>query len=173
MERRYDRRVPDTPDDPALAARLHATLLSRGLTVASAESLTGGGVGALLSATPGASSTYRGGVVCYATELKQQLLGVSDEVVAGPGVVSGACAEQMAAGARRLLGSDVAVSTTGVAGPDPQEGKPAGLVYVGVAGPSGVRSVELHLAGERAQVRAAACRAAVRAVLETLVGAGV
>ena len=168
--------MPDTSssdDVLVLAARLHAVLLSRGLTVGSAESLTGGGVGALLSATPGASSTYRGGVVCYATALKQQLLGVDDEVVAGPGVVSSVCAEQMAAGASRLLGSDVAVSTTGVAGPDPQEGKPAGLVYVGVAGPSGVRSVELHLTGDRAQVRAAACRAAVQAVLETLVGAGV
>ena len=155
-------------DAPDLAALLHATLLERGLTVASAESLTGGGLGALLSATPGASTTYRGGVVTYATELKQQLLGVTDEVVAGPGVVSAECAAQMARGARALLGSDYAVSTTGVAGPDPQEGKPVGLVYVGVARPSGVRTVELHLTGDRAAVREAACAAAVRAVLDAL-----
>ncbi|MGZ4493695.1 MAG: CinA family protein [Nocardioides sp.] len=155
-------------DAPDLAARLHATLLERGLTVASAESLTGGGLGALLSGTPGASTTYRGGVVCYATELKQRLLGVTDEVVAGPGVVSAECAAQMATGARTLLGCDLAVSTTGVAGPDDQEGKPVGLVYVGVAGADGVHTVELRLDGDRAAIREAAALAAVRAVLDTL-----
>src|SRR5689334_21435686 len=89
-----------------LAARVHEALLARGETVASAESLTGGGLGRLLSATPGASATYRGGVVSYATDVKQSLLGVTDEVVAGEGVVSAACAAQMAGGARALLRAD-------------------------------------------------------------------
>ncbi len=153
-------------EGPDLAARLHAALLRRGLTIASAESLTGGGLGRLLSATPGASDTYVGGVVSYATRVKQQLLGVGDALVAGPGVVSGECAEQMARGVRELLGTDVAVSTTGVAGPDAQEGKPVGLVYVGVAGPGdGCAAVELRLPGDRAEVREAACAAAVRTAL--------
>ena len=104
-------------EDDALEAQVHAALLSRGLTVASAESLTGGALGDRLSSTPGASATYRGGVVSYATEVKQSLLGVSDELVATYGVVSAQCARQMAEGVRALVGSDWAVSTTGVAGP--------------------------------------------------------
>ena len=161
----------DTPAD--LAAAVHALLLDRGWTVASAESLTGGALGARLSSTPGASATYRGGVVCYATDLKQSLLGVDDAVVAGPGVVSAECAAQMAAGVRRLAGADVGVSTTGVAGPDPQEGKPVGLVHVAVALPDAVRTTELHLSGDRAAIREQACREAVRAVWATLVGEAV
>ncbi len=124
-------------EEDALEAQVHAALLSRGLTVASAESLTGGALADRLSSTPGASSTYRGGVVSYATEVKQALLGVSDELVATYGVVSAQCARQMAEGVRALVGSDWALSTTGVAGPDLQEGKPAGTVHVGLAGPRG------------------------------------
>ena len=178
-------------EDRDLAAKLHAELLTRGLTVSSAESLTGGAVADLLSATPGASDTYVGGVVSYATRVKQQLLEVSDATVAGPGVVSAECAAQMASGVRDLLGADYAVSTTGVAGPDAQEGKPVGrvyvgvagpdrqedkpvgLVYLGVAGPAGVSTVELRLTGDRARIRAATCREAVLAVLDAVVGGAV
>ena len=149
---------------------MHALLLERGWTVATAESVTGGALGALLSATPGASGTYRGGVVCYATDLKQSLLGVEDAVVAGPGVVSAECAAQMASGVRRLAGATVGVSTTGVAGPDPQEDKPVGLVHVAVALPDAVRTWELRLSGDRTAIREQACAAAVRAVWATLVG---
>jgi nicotinamide-nucleotide amidase len=155
-----------------LGAQLHAELLARGKMVATAESITGGGLGALLSAAPGASETYLGGVVSYATAVKQQLLGVTDRTVEEDGVISAACAREMAAGVRDLLKSDFAVSTTGVAGPSEQEGKPVGLVYVGVAGPHGARAVELKLDGDRAEIREQACLEAVRAVLESVVGPG-
>jgi nicotinamide-nucleotide amidase len=152
-----------------LGAQLHAELLARGKMVATAESITGGGLGGLLSAAPGASETYLGGVVSYATAVKQQLLGVTDRTVEEDGVISAACAREMAAGVRDLLKSDFAVSTTGVAGPSEQEGKPVGLVYVGVAGPHGARAVELKLDGDRAEIREQACLEAVRAVLESVV----
>lgn len=152
-------------DDTDLAARVHRALLARGQTVASAESLTGGLLGGLLTATSGSSETFRGGVVSYATDLKQRLLRVSDEVVREHGVVSAECAEQMAAGVRDLLGGDWAVSTTGVAGPTLQEGKPPGTVFVGLAGPAGVEVRHLHLTGDRDAVRRQTCRAALEALL--------
>jgi PncC family amidohydrolase len=153
-----------------LGAQLHGELVERGLTVATAESLTGGSVAAVVSDAPGSSSTYLGGVVSYATEVKQQLLGVSQATVDRDGVVSAACAAEMASGVRELLGADLGVSTTGVAGPDSQEGKPVGLVYVGVAGPDGVETRELHLEGDRTRIRAEATRRAVLALLEAVVG---
>ena len=152
-----------------VGAQLHAELLARGLTVATAESLTGGAVADLVSGTPGASATYVGGVVSYATAVKQQLLEVSQATVDRHGVVSARCAAEMATGVRRLLGADFAVSTTGVAGPDAQEGKPVGLVYVGVAGAAGVETYEMHLAGDRAGIRAEAARRAVEVLLEIVV----
>ena len=155
-------------EEDALETQVHAALLSRGLTVASAESLTGGALADRLSSTPGASSTYRGGVVSYATEVKQELLGVSDELVATYGVVSAQCARQMAEGVRALVGSDWALSTTGVAGPQRQEGKPAGTVHVGLAGPRGTTSVELHLAGDRREIRTRTCHEALDALLGSL-----
>ena len=141
----------------------------RGLTVATAESMTGGAVADLVSAAPGASATFLGGVVSYATEVKQQVLGVSDETVDEYGVVSAPCAAEMARGVRDLLRADYGVSTTGVAGPEPQEGKPVGMVYIGVAGPYGVDTHELTLSGERAEIRAQATREAVRLLLEAVV----
>ncbi|MEP6814631.1 MAG: nicotinamide-nucleotide amidohydrolase family protein [Marmoricola sp.] len=138
-------------------AAVHAVLVGRGETVASAESLTGGGLAELLSATPGASASYLGGVVGYATSVKESVLGVPKELVASYGVVSAECAEAMAVGVRRLTDATWGVSTTGVAGPSEQEGKPVGTVYVGVAGPSLVQSVELALDGDRAAIRAQAC----------------
>jgi PncC family amidohydrolase len=152
-----------------LGARLHGELLRRGLTVATAESLTGGAVADLVSGTPGASATYVGGIVSYATSVKQQLLGVSPATVERHGVVSARCAAEMATGVRALLGADLAVSTTGVAGPDAQEGRPVGLVYVGVAGPTGVETYEMHLSGDRGAIRAEAARRAVETLLETVV----
>lgn len=128
-----------------------------------AESLTGGELAALLSGAPGSSEVFLGGVVAYATEVKRQVLGVSVEQV-----VSAPCAEQLATGVRALLGADWALATTGVAGPAEQEGQPVGTVFVGVAGPTGVRAHQLHLSGERAQVRAETCRAAVRLLAEAL-----
>ena len=145
----------------ALAADLHGVLLGRGETVACAESLTGGGLADLLSGTPGASATFVGGVVSYANRVKRDLLGVTASQV-----VSADCASQLATGVRTLLGSDWAVSTTGVAGPEKQDDKAVGTVYVGVAGPRGVQVHRLSLHGERGEIRAEACRAAVQALVD-------
>ena len=149
----------EVPEVPAAAA--HLALLGRGERVGCAESLTGGELAAWLSSTAGASATFTGGVVSYATEVKRDLLGVT-----AVDVVSAECAEQMAAGARGLLGVDWALSTTGVAGPDEQEGQAVGTVYVGLAGPRGVRSVRLSLEGDRSRIRRATCAAAVELLLE-------
>ena len=146
-----------------LAAAVHQDLLGRGETVACAESITGGGVADLLSATPGASATFLGGVVSYATAVKHDLLGVT-----AAQVVSADCAAQLASGVRALIGSDWAVSTTGVAGPEKQDDKPVGTVYVGVAGPRGVEVHRLSLDGDRREIRAQACRAAVQALADEL-----
>jgi nicotinamide-nucleotide amidase len=154
------------PDQQVIGATLHAELLRRGQTLATAESLTGGALGDLVSASPGASETYLGGVVSYATSVKVAVLGVSQETVDSSGVVSAACAREMATGVRDLVGADWGVSTTGVAGPTEQEGKPVGTVFVGVAGPDGVVAQEVHLTGDRAQIRERACTAAAAAVLE-------
>jgi PncC family amidohydrolase len=150
----------DTTD---LAAELHRALLGRGETVACAESLTGGGLADLLRGTPGASATFVGGVVAYATRVKRDLLGVTSSQV-----VSADCAAQLATGVRSLLGADWAVSTTGVAGPERQDDRPVGTVYVGVAGPVGVDVHRLALAGDRGGIRDQACREAVRALLAEL-----
>lgn len=151
-----------------LAAQVHAELLRRGQTIAVAESLTGGDLCGLLTAAPGASATVQGAVVSYATEVKQQLLGVPEDVVAERGVVSAECARAMAAGVRRVIGADWALATTGVAGPDPQEDKPVGMVFVGVAGPETVRSVELSLSGDRSQIREQTCAEALKELLGDL-----
>jgi nicotinamide-nucleotide amidase len=143
-----------------IAAALHHALQERGASVACAESLTGGELAALLSGTPGASSTFVGGVVSYANEVKRDLLGVTAELV-----VSADCAAQMARGVQTLMGVDWALSTTGVAGPDRQEGRAVGTVFVGVAGPRGVSYAELELQGDRSTIRSATCRSALDLLL--------
>lgn len=152
------------------AAVVHGLLLERGETVATAESLTGGRLGMLLTDTPGSSATYVGGVVAYATRLKVALLGVDERLVATHGVVSAECATAMARGVRERTGATYALSTTGVAGPDRQEDKPAGTVFVGVVGPQGETVVALELVGSRAQVRARACEEALSALAGMLHG---
>lgn len=147
------------------ASALHLALVGRGETVGCAESLTGGELAAQLSATPGASTTFAGGLVTYATELKRRLLGVTAEEV-----ISAECAVQMAAGARELLDVDWALSTTGVAGPDLQEGQAAGTVFVGLAGRDSLRFVRLTLEGERAEIRSGACAGALDLLLAEVSG---
>ena len=144
----------------AAAANLHLALLGRNERVGCAESLTGGELAAWLSATPGASATFVGGVVSYATEVKRKLLRVTAEQV-----VSADCAIEMASGVQVLLEVDWALATTGVAGPDAQEGQAVGTVYVGLAGPHGVRSVSFLLDGDRTQIRTATCAAALELLL--------
>jgi nicotinamide-nucleotide amidase len=149
-------------------AVLHELLRGRGATVATAESLTGGGLAALLTAVPGSSETFVGGVVAYATEVKESLLRVSPTLVAEHGVVSVECARAMAEGVRGLTRATYALSTTGVAGAGPQDGVPAGTVFVGVAGPSGTSAVALDLAGDREAVRSRTCAEALAALAALL-----
>src|SRR5262249_37641423 len=118
-------------------AAVHAALLARNATVAVAESLTAGLLAAALTETPGASRTFRGGVVVYATDLKASLAGVPADLLAAHGPVSAPVAEALAVGVRQRLAATYGVALTGVAGPEPQGGQPVGTVYVGVAGPAG------------------------------------
>ena len=144
----------------------------RGLTLGTAESCTGGLVSACLTAVPGSSDVVRGGVVSYAVDVKRAVLGVADAVFddASLGAVSAECAEQMARGARFVLGCDVAVSVTGIAGPGGEEpGKPVGTVWLGLSTPAGERSVLLALDGDRAAVRRAAAERAVALLREGVV----
>ena len=155
-----------------LAAEVVAALQGRALTIASAESLTGGGLGAAITSVPGASEVYVGGVVCYANRVKAELLRVPASVIDGVGAVSADCARAMATGVREVVGADIGVSTTGVAGPGAQEGKAAGLVYVAVADVAGESCRELQLSGDRSAIRAATSRAALLLVRERILGSG-
>ncbi|MGB8947363.1 MAG: CinA family protein, partial [Streptomyces sp.] len=111
-------------------------LQARGETLAVAESLTGGLVAAELTAVPGASRVFRGSVTAYATELKHDVLGVDGTLLAERGAVDADVALQMAAGVRKVMGADWGIATTGVAGPDPQDGQAVGTVFVAVDGPA-------------------------------------
>ena len=148
----------------SLAQRAVERLQAVDATVATAESLTGGRLAARFTDVPGSSSVFAGGVVSYATGVKVGVLDVPDELVAEHGVVSEECARSMAEGARTLLGTTYGVSTTGVAGPDTQEGKPVGTVFVGVAGPEGTEVVELALDGDRAAIQGEAVDGALSAL---------
>ncbi|WP_446724958.1 CinA family protein [Nocardiopsis sp. N85] len=147
--------VPEpTAEVATLAERLHRHLEERGLTCAAAESLTGGLIGAHLTGVPGSSATYRGGVVTYATDTKASLLGVPEDLLAAEGAVHPEVALAMATGVRRLLGADFGVSVTGVAGPEPQDGKPVGTVYAAVAGPDGNATARhFRFTGDRGGIR--------------------
>ncbi len=139
------------------AERLVAKLKERGLTCATAESCTGGSVGGAITAVPGSSAVFLGGVISYANEVKRDVLGVPQEILDTHGAVSPECAERMAAGARNLLKADLAVSLTGIAGPDGGSAeKPVGLVWFGLATKDGVRTEKKVFAGDRAAVRAQA-----------------
>ncbi len=156
------------PDGLDLGRRTHLLLRAAGHTVATAESLTGGQLATRFTETPGASETYLGGVITYATELKRTILDVDQEVVEEHGVVSSECARAMASGIKAFTGASYGVSTTGVAGPTEQEGKPVGTVFVGIAGPGYLDAVELDLSGDRQEITAETCREALRALSRVL-----
>ncbi len=151
---------------PDGARSLVEALAARGMTVAVAESLTGGMLAARIVEVPGASAVFVGGVVAYATELKRDLLGVDARLLAQRGPVDAEVARQLAAGVRHACAiggrdADLGIATTGVAGPDPQGGMPPGTVFVGVATDDGTRSIALELSGDRAAIRAATVEAAI------------
>jgi nicotinamide-nucleotide amidase len=152
-------------------AAIHALLLARGETVATAESLTAGLVGAALTNTPGSSATYRGGLIVYATDLKASLAGVSTELLDARGAVDPDVAIALAVGARDRLGADWGLSLTGVAGPDPQDGIAVGTLYVGLAGRAAPpQARKFALAGDRAAIRSEAVGAALAWLHAALAG---
>jgi len=157
----------DGAGDPA--AGLIAALAARGLTVAVAESLTGGQLTAELTRPAGASAVVNGGVVVYATELKHSVVGVDDTLLSEHGPVHPDVARQLAERVRAVLAvdgkaADIGISTTGVAGPDQQGGRPVGTVFVGVAIGQDTWVESLQLTGDRAGIRADTVSAAVAAL---------
>jgi len=145
-------------------------LIRAGQTLAVAESCTGGGLGARLTARPGSSAYVVGGVISYSDDVKRDVLGVDPEVIRRHGAVSAECAAQMAIGARRLLAADWALSITGIAGPGGGTAdKPVGLVYVGLAGEAGVETAEHRLRGDREAVRRRSVALALHALRLALV----
>jgi len=162
-----------TGDPREAATRLIAELTRLGMTIAVAESLTGGLVVAELVSVPGASAVVRGGVVAYATELKSTLLGLDAELLAARGPVDPEVARQMAEGVRRRLGSDgrpadIGLATTGVAGPEGQAGHPVGEVWLGLAMDGVLEARGLTLGGDRASIRTATVSESLMFVLERL-----
>lgn len=151
-----------------LAQSLVTRLTQTGLTIAAAESLTGGLVCSALVDVPGASAVLRGSVTAYATELKAQVLGVDAARLASVGPVDAQVAQEMADGAAQLLGADVAVATTGVAGPGPADGHEAGTVYIAAIAPWGSVWRLLQLEGQRSQIRAQTVRHVLVLALELL-----
>ncbi|AWW37230.1 CinA family protein [Streptomyces cadmiisoli] len=153
-------------------------LTVRGETLAVAESLTGGLVAAELTSVPGASKVFRGSVTAYATELKHRMLGVDATLLAQRGAVDPQVAAEMAAGVRKVLGADWGIATTGVAGPEPQDGQPVGTVFVALDGPFGPGSgsagggkVEpLRLNGDRTEIRMESVRSVLALLLKELAG---
>ncbi|KPM38518.1 hypothetical protein AK830_g8049 [Neonectria ditissima] len=155
---KYIPRTSETVRD--VAGDVVRLLKQAGETVGVAESLTGGGIMATITTVSGASAVFRGGVVSYATPLKQQLLKVDGDVIAEHGVIHSDVAQQMAAGAQSVTSLDTptnwGVSTTGVAGPDSQDGKPVGMVFIGIAHNGQSRGLgPFHFPGDRDQVRQA------------------
>lgn len=171
---------PSTPGETP-AAVVHG-LISRGLTVATAESLTAGLLAATLAEVPGASGTLQGGIIAYQNHVKASLLGVDVDLLARHGAVHPEVARQMAEGARRATGAEVGLATTGVAGPEPHQGRPVGTVYVGLAGLAGLaglrepagqgrggggaEAVLLRLDGDREAIRRTTVLRTLREVLD-------
>jgi nicotinamide-nucleotide amidase len=157
-------------DQTTLESAIVGELIRRNLTIATAESCTGGAVADALVSVPGVSRTFRGSIVAYANDVKIALLGVPDATLAAVGAVSEETALAMARGARERLGTDVALSTTGIAGPDGGTSeKPVGLVWFGYAGPDGdAEAVKMTFPGSRADIRARAATAALSLIWRRL-----
>ena len=139
----------------------------KGKTLVTAESLTGGGIGAALTAVPGSSEVYKGGVISYTNWVKENILGVSGEVLDTCGAVSEPVAQAMAEGIRRILKADAAVSVTGLAGPGGDEyGNPVGTVFIGYADENGSMVKHCRFSGSREDVRRQTVEEALELVLE-------
>ena len=140
-----------------------------GKTLVTAESCTGGGIGAALTSVPGSSAVYKGGVICYTNWVKENLLGVEHTLLEAFGAVSAPVAGAMAQGMRRRMEADISLSVTGLAGPGGDEyGNPVGTVFIGCDSAGGTQVREYHFAGDRAAVREQAVTAALELALEIL-----
>lgn len=138
-----------------------------GKTLATAESCTGGGIGAALTAIPGSSAVYKGGIISYTNWVKHNLLGVDQHLLDTLGAVSAPVAEAMAKGARKALQADITVSVTGLAGPGGDEfGNPVGLVFIGYSDAGKTLSRRFLFPGSREEIRQAACREALKFILD-------
>lgn len=156
-------------DLASVSAQVVRSFLEKGLTLGTAESLTGGMIAASVAGVSGASAVLMGGVVSYDARVKHELLGVEQQIIDTVGVVSEPCARQMAQGARAALKVDVAVSATGIAGPTggtPET--PVGTVFIGVAWAGGVKVDECHFTGDRQSVREQSAAHALRMALEAI-----
>lgn len=160
--------IPAGPVEQTLAA----LLMKKNMTISTAESCTGGMLAEKITSVPGISAVYAGGFVTYATEEKHKLLGVSRKVLRENGAIAKKTAKQMAAGAARHAGTDVAVSVTGNAGPDAAEGKPVGLVYIGVCVDGKAVGRKYRFSGNRQEIREQACEEAMKLVIEKLTAGG-
>ena len=156
-------------DLSAVSAEVVRAFLEKGLTLGTAESLTGGMISASVASVSGASAVLMGGVVSYDARVKHEVLGVEQAVIDTVGVVSEPCARQMADGARRVLKTDVAVSATGIAGPTGGTTEtPVGTVFIGVSSDKGTRVDECHFTGDRQSVREQSAAHALQMALEAV-----
>lgn len=141
----------------------------QGKTLVTAESCTGGGIGAALTSVPGSSKVYKGGIICYTNEIKINQLGVSAELLDRVGAVSADVAQAMAAGARKLMRADIAISVTGLAGPGGDEyGNPVGTVYIGYADENNIVAERFLFVGDRESVRKQAVESALKMIIENV-----
>ncbi len=152
-----------------LAEKLVSEAYSKGLTVSFAESCTGGMIASSVTDVPGASAVFLGSAVTYSNEAKIKILGVGPDIIVEHGAVSAECAEKMAEGARRIFGSDVALSVTGIAGPDGgSEEKPVGTVWFGISAKDATVTFKRKFSGERADIRSSAVKEALTSILERM-----
>lgn len=148
------------------AEQIVAQLRKKNLTVATAESLTAGMLSSTIADVAGASAVLHGGVVAYNNTIKHRLLGVSADTLAARGAVDAETAKQMARGARDRLDTDLGIATTGVAGPEPSEGKAVGIVFIALATPDGTYAKLLRFAGNREKIRRSTVAASLKLMAE-------
>ncbi|MEM3018560.1 MAG: CinA family protein [Candidatus Bathyarchaeia archaeon] len=148
--------------------RIGKILKERGLSLACAESITGGLISDRITDVPGSSSYFKGSIVCYSVQAKMDLLSIPEHLIREKGVISAEVAERMAEGVRETMGSDIGLSTTGLAGPEGSEGKPVGTVFVGLSAPGHTLVRTLSLQGDRRTIKEAASEAALDLLISFL-----
>ena len=157
--------APETLD---IVSKIHQTLIKKGLTISVAESCTGGLLSHLLTKLPGSSAFFEAGIVSYSRKSKEEILGVSREIMAQQGIVSEKTAKEMAGKIRALTKTDFSIATTGNLGPAVLEGKDRGLIYIAVSGSQGIIARELRLDGGRAANKKEAALRSLELLLEVI-----